>query len=158
MVNYPQALMDEALRLCRLGRKAMSNVRIDYAQWSDEARSSPIAFLDEFYSDTSYKCYSCGTDCTFSPADKKHVYETLKKRLEWHPTLCGKCYGIRAGLEREQRNFVEEWQSSRSALRGNIKDLNRWLTVLEELPKFSVKRDSAKISQLRKLVMRKPHC
>ena len=152
MASYTQATMDAAIRLFRLGRKALSDVPIDYSKWSEAARSSPIAFLDEFYSSTGYKCYFCGTDCEFSAADKKYVYESLKKRLEWHPSLCDSCYTIRVGLERERQTFTQAWQLRQSELRGNAKSLTRWLTVLEELPKFSVKRDTAKIAQVRKLI------
>ena len=60
MATYSQDTIDAAIRLFRRDAKGMSDVRIDYAQWSDEARSSPIAFIYEFYSSTAYKCYFCG--------------------------------------------------------------------------------------------------
>jgi hypothetical protein len=152
MTTTAKATIDAAIRLLRLEREAPSDVRIDYSKWSEAALSSPVAFLDEFYSSREYNCYFCGTACEFSPADKKYVYETLRKRLEWHPSLCDNCYKIRGGLERELQTFIEKWQSSRSALRVNVQALTRWLTALEELPKFRVKKDAAKIAQVRKLI------
>ena len=68
-----QALFDEVHPVVRLSRKAGNDVRIDYSKWSNEARSSSIAFLDEFHSHTPYKCRACNKSCVFSAQDQKHV-------------------------------------------------------------------------------------
>jgi len=147
-----QALYDKALQFVRRSRKANSDVRIDYSNWSQEARSSPIAFLDEFYSHAPYKCLACGKSCVFSAEDQKHVREVLKKRLEWHPWLCDGCHAIRVGLERERDAFDAAWHARRSDVRKSNNDLARWLEVLETLRRYRHKQDSAKIQQLRKLL------
>jgi hypothetical protein len=147
-----QAMLDEVVRSMRRSRNASSGVRIDYSKWSDEARTSPVAFLDEFYSHLPYNCRACGRDCVFSAEDQKHVLEVLKKRVGWGPSLCDGCYAVRVGLERERRRFEAAWCESRGNLRKSARDLGRWLEVLEALPRYGPKKDAAKIKHLKKLL------
>jgi hypothetical protein len=83
-----QAMLDEVVRSMRRSRNASSGVRIDYSKWSDEARASPVASLDEFHSHLPYNCRACGKNCVFSAEDSEAVLEALKKRVEWRPSLC----------------------------------------------------------------------
>ncbi|WP_425502922.1 zinc-ribbon domain containing protein [Pseudomarimonas arenosa] len=110
--------------------------------------------MPECYRPLPYICRGCGCDCVFSAEDQKYAREVLKKRLEWGPSLCDDCYAVRVGLERERDRFIAAWRERRSEVLGDSAALQRWLEVLEMLPRYGPRKDSAKISQLRKLLVR----
>jgi hypothetical protein len=150
MKHFQDELLALALKELRRRRSSGSGLRIDYAQWSEQARSSPIAFMATFYAPVAYACRHCGTSWVFSAADQKHVLEVLKKRLEWHATLCDGCYAVRRGIELELRDFAAAWLSQRKRLRADEVALRRWLHVLETAPSYGFRKNTGMIVHLRK--------
>jgi hypothetical protein len=137
--------MPERLR----GGKA-SGVSIDYSQWPEHALASPLAYLYQCFVTRAYACRCCGSRCEFSAADQKRAVEVEKRRLQWQPTLCDRCYAERCGLERELRAFRLAWLTQRKSLAANAASLWRWLERLEAAPAYGLRRNSAMIGHLRK--------
>lgn len=127
-----------------------SSVRIDYAQWPEHALASPLAYLRQCYATRAYACRRCGSRCEFSAADQKRAVEVEKRRLEWQPALCDRCYAERCGLERELLAFRLAWLTQRKSLVADAASLRRWLERLEAAPAYGLRRNSAMIGHLRK--------
>ncbi|AVP99845.1 hypothetical protein C7S18_22880 [Ahniella affigens] len=150
--NVPVEL-EFVLRVARKVRpKPNSDVRIDYSKWSEAALACPMALIDEFYSHRPYQCRVCKRACVFSAEDQKHALEVLKKPLQSAPSMCEECHAIRVGLEREQRACFAKWRIAKQNLQGNPTFLTRWLEILETLPRYGIRADSGKITQLRRLL------
>lgn len=153
MRSKPPTEFDIMLRVARKGRpKPNSDVRIEYSKWSEAALAWPMALIDEFYSHRPYRCRVCKRACVFTAEDQTHALEVLKKPLQSSPSLCDDCYAFRVGLEREQRACFAKWRSAKQDVQRDPTFLARWLEILETLPRYGTKADSAKITQLRKLL------
>lgn len=130
-----------------------TRVPIDKSQWSEKSKQSlDYEFASDFYEDKPFKCWRCGRDAVYKAEQQKYEYEVKKAYVWQQHILCEECFLARRRLEVENGNLVVRWQCEKQALKRDMDALRHWLEVLEELPRYSVRRDSARIRMLQKLI------
>ncbi len=110
------------------------------------------------YHDQTYLCWRCRTPDVFTAAEQKHTFEVRKAHRWQHRVLCRACHRERIGLEHEAGECRRRWIADGAALRRDQEFLQRWLVVLQSLPRYGGARDEANIVMLRRLVAEvQPH-
>lgn len=128
-------------------------LRIEKDLWSPKSRGGLDEFFaGEFYEDQSFICRACGRSSVFTAEQQKYTYEVKKALIHQKHVLCENCFKRRYELIAESRSFVEAWARDKRSLKGNRADLRRWRKVLEKLPTYGVRHDTARIRMLTRLL------
>ena len=129
-----------------------AGVPCDPECWSEDSkRSVAYQFTPRPYRDKAYLCWRCRAPDVFTAVDQKHAFEVLKVNISQGRILCGACHRERVQLDREARECRRRWAEERSDVENNAEFLQRWLAVLEALPGYNVREDSANIAMLTRL-------
>ncbi len=134
-------------------RAIEGNVPVDTTQWSDLSRRK-LGYLSApaSYTDQAYRCRACGAEAVFTAAQQKHDYETAKAHTLRHRIHCEPCHQTLRGLLAENATLIRRWDDEKADLSQDVPALRHWLIVLEQLRKYSVRPDIARIASLKKLV------
>jgi len=128
-------------------------VRIEREQWSPGSRGGLDEFFaGEFYEDKPYLCRACGHRSVFTAEQQQYAYEVKKALIYRERVLCESCFGERRRLEAASNDFLASWSKNKAALKANGGELRRWKEILELLPKYGARQDTARIGMLTKLI------
>ena len=109
-------------------------------------------FAGEYYEDKSYVCRACGQASVFTAEQQKYAYEVKKALIYQERVLCESCFGERKRLEVASNDFLASWSENRGALKANGSALRRWKEILELLPKYGARQETARIKMLTRLI------
>jgi len=128
-------------------------VPVNKELWSEESRRGlDYAFAPEFYEDKPFACRACGSKSVFTAEQQKYTYE-VKKAFTWEQhVLCPVCFQERNELSAELSGLLEAWSQNKRAVVKNLYTVRRWKEVLELLPTYGVRKDTARIRMLSKLL------
>jgi Probable zinc-ribbon domain len=134
-------------------KAARKPVPVEKNHWSEQSRVGlAYAFAPEFYEDRPFTCRSCGTKSVFTAEQQKYTYE-IKKAYVWEQhVLCQPCFDERNALTAEAAAIAACWVKEKAALASDAEVLRRWKEVLELMPRFGVRKDTARIRMLAKLL------
>ena len=128
-------------------------LRIEKDLWSPKSRGGLDEFFaGEFYEDKSFVCRACGRPGVFTAEQQKYTYEVKKALVYQEHVLCERCFKERNRLAAAAKVFLESWSADRAALKAKPGQLARWKEVLELLPKYGVRQDTARIRMLARLI------
>jgi pyruvate/2-oxoacid:ferredoxin oxidoreductase alpha subunit len=128
-------------------------VRINKELWSEESRRGlEYAFAAEFYEDIPFVCYTCGAKSIFTAEQQKSMYEVRKAYVWARHVLCPTCFKGKNELSAEAASFLATWLQDKGTITTNPARISRWKEVLELLPKYGVRKDTARIRMLSKLL------
>jgi hypothetical protein len=133
----------------------MKRVPVDKELWSEKARGSlDHVFAEAFYEDKPFNCRACGMSSVFTAEQQKYTYE-VKKEYTWvQHVLCPVCFERRNKLAAESTASLAVWVRDRAVLTTNAMFLQRWKQVLEDLPQYGIRKDTARIRMLQKLLQK----
>jgi hypothetical protein len=128
-------------------------VAVDKELWSEKSRSGlDYVFAPEFYEDKPFTCRACGRESVFTAEQQKYTYE-VKKAFTWEQhVLCEMCFLQRNQLIAESAALSASWMNDKAALLNNLDAIRRWKVVLELLPNYGIREDTARIRMLTKLL------
>ena len=130
------------------GKPVPTNVQ----EWSEASqRSATYCAPDDEYDDIHYECYHCQRPAVFTAEQQRRAFEVRKVYIWQRRTLCEECFAVRVSLEREVKEFNRRWKVERRALSKEVQALRRWLVVLELLPSYGVRKNTAHIAMLKRL-------
>ena len=126
-----------------------SPVLVDKELWSEKSRGSlDYVFAQASYEDKPFACRACGRKSVFTAEQQKYTYE-VKKAFTWEQhVLCSACFKQRNELTAESTALAAAWVRDKASLASNAPALRRWKEVLEVLPKYGVRKDTARIRML----------
>lgn len=126
---------------------------VDVDQWSEAARRR-LGYLPapSHYEDRRFKCRSCQSEAFFTAAQQKHEYEVKKAHYLRQHVLCPPCFARRSELQALNDHFESSWMARDQGLSADVPALLVWLDVLNELPRYGLRRDTARIRMLEKLI------
>ncbi len=129
-----------------------SSVPVNVANWSEASRR-PLAYISapSEYEDIHFKCYHCGRSAVFSAEAQREAFEVKKAYIWQRRTLCQECFLSRVALEREVNELNSRWKTERRIVESQPELLKRWIQLLEELPSYGARRNTAHLAMLRKL-------
>jgi hypothetical protein len=128
-------------------------LRIEKDLWSPKSRGGLDEFFaGEFYEDKSFVCRACGRPSVFTAEQQKYTYEVKKALIYQEHVLCERCFKERNKLEAASKAFLQSWSRNKAALKAKRDQLIRWKEILELLPKFGVRQDTARIRMLARLI------
>ncbi len=135
-----------------MNKRKQPSVPVNVANWSEASRR-PLAYISapSEYQDIHFKCYHCGRPVVFSPEAQREAFETRKAYIWQRRTLCQECFLSRVAIEHEVKELNKRWKSERRIVESQPDLLRRWLHLLEELPRYGARRNTAHIAMLRKL-------
>jgi hypothetical protein len=133
--------------------KPTPQVPVDAGQWS-AAGQRRLGYLSppRYYEDRVFSCRSCQCESVFSAAQQKHEFEVKKVHPLRQHVLCSSCLSRRHELQVANSNYLASWNLEKKDLLHNIPGLLVWLGILQELPTFGVRRDSARIRMLERVI------
>lgn len=126
---------------------------VDVGQWSDAARRR-LGYLPapSFYEDRRFTCRSCQCEAFFTAEQQKHEYEVKKAHYLRQHVLCAPCFARRCELQTFNDHLAALWDAREQGARADVPGLLVWLEVLTDLPQYGVRRDTARIRMLERLV------
>jgi hypothetical protein len=128
-------------------------VPADPELWSKQSKNSvAYEFGWTHYADKPYKCYRCKADAAFTAEEQKVAFEVKKRHIAYRRTLCRACHDERHKLVADERNLRGRWLGYREQLARDKHSLAEWRRLLCELPYYGVRRDSARLKVLDKLL------
>ena len=134
-------------------KRKLPSVPVNVANWSEASKRSGIYFMPKAeYKDIHYKCYHCQRLAVFSAEAQLEAFEVRKAYIWQRRTLCEECFAVRLILEREVKEFHRRWKFERPALEREQVALKRWLELLEELPLFGARQNTAHLAMLKRLI------
>jgi hypothetical protein len=128
-------------------------VPVDAEQWSEESRRG-LEYLSapDHYEDIPFDCHVCRSPSVFTAEQQKYTFETKKAYIWQRRLLCASCHRRRNELSTRSATALAAWTKDRARLKTETDFLDRWKRVLEELPAYGVRKDTARISMLGKLL------
>jgi Probable zinc-ribbon domain len=129
------------------------SVPVEKELWSEKSRAGlDYTFAHAVYEDKAFNCRACGAASVFTAEQQKYTYE-VKKSYTWEQhVLCPSCFQLRNVLTSEAMASLASWVEGRAALGTNVPFMRRWKEVLEQLPRYGVRKDTARIRMLEKLL------
>jgi hypothetical protein len=130
-----------------------STIHASVEKWS-EGSQRKLAYVGAptAYDDIHFKCYHCGHPTVFSADAQRETYEVKKAYIRQRRTLCQDCFVVRVAFEREVMNLSRRWKTERRAAEQSPEFLERWLHLLNELPRYGARRNTAHLAMLQRLV------
>jgi hypothetical protein len=130
-----------------------SPIFVDTVNWSEQSRRS-LKYISAptQYHDIEYTCYHCRRIAVYSAAAQRESLEVKKAYLWQHRVLCEQCFLARRAFEKEIRGLNSRWLIERNLLEKEPKSLIRWLQILKDLPSYGVRKNTAHIAMLTKLL------
>jgi hypothetical protein len=126
---------------------------VETDQWSEQSRGGlDEAFAPKFYQDKHFVCRTCGEAATFSAAEQKHALEIQKVLIHKRRVLCQTCFERRKELLAEAALALAEWTNNKANILASIERIRRWKALLECLPSYGGRRDTARIRMLDRLL------
>lgn len=121
--------------------------------WSDKSKASvDYVLARDYYEDIRFNCRACGASSVFTAAEQKYTYE-VKKAYVWEQhVLCPSCFRTCLELQAEAATLLAAWLEDKALLTRSAPKLRRWLEVLELLPRFGVRKDTARIRMLARVL------
>ncbi|MFA7174661.1 MAG: zinc-ribbon domain containing protein [Kiritimatiellia bacterium] len=128
-------------------------IPINKELWSEKSRTGlDYVFAEEFYEDKPFQCRACGASSVFTAEQQKYTYEE-KKAYTWEEhVLCSDCFKVRNQLSAESLAFLAVWVRDKRAAMANLQGVCRWKEILELLPRYGVRKDTARIRMLSKVL------
>ncbi|CAN5237598.1 hypothetical protein BH11PLA2_BH11PLA2_35950 [soil metagenome] len=121
--------------------------------WSVESkRSYAYHYTPRPYRDLAYNCWRCQALAVFTAQDQKYTFEVRKAHISQQRVLCEACYLEWVELVRESNEYRKRWLAERSVLMHNQEFLQRWLIVLQSMPRYNGVYDEANINMIQRLV------
>jgi hypothetical protein len=121
--------------------------------WSEECKRSRSYSPDvDPYFDEYYWCAKCRKPSVFTALQQKEAFEVQKRYIHQRRELCPACHRRRYELIAEAKAFSAAWEKDKVALKANRASLQRWKEVLELLPTYGAREDTARIRMLSKLL------
>ncbi len=128
-------------------------VTVEKDLWSESSRrSGDYLLIGDFYEDKPFSCRVCGANAVFTAEQQKYAYEVKKAHTWEQHLLCLECFEQRNTLIAEAATYAAEWARTKAQFRQKPAAIRRWKEVLEILPRFGVRKDSARIRMLAKLL------
>ena len=127
-------------------------VPVDASQWSP-AGQRRLGYLSppRYYEDRVFACRSCQCESIFTAVQQKQEFEVKKAHPLRQHILCRSCLSRKNELQEVNARYMASWSANRERMAADIPSLLAWLSVLQELPTFGVRRDSARIRMLERL-------
>jgi hypothetical protein len=88
----------------------------------------------------------------YSAAEQRKSFEVKKRYLWQRRILCQQCFLVRLAFEKEVKDFNIRWLTERHLMENEPKLLNRWLELLRDLPFYGVRKNTAHIAMIVKLI------
>jgi hypothetical protein len=88
----------------------------------------------------------------FTAEQQKYTYEVKKALIYQEHVLCERCFKERNKLEAASKAFLQSWSKNKAALKAKPGQLIRWREIVELLPKYGVRQDTARIRMLARLI------
>ena len=128
-------------------------VPVNKELWSEKSREGlDYVFAGESYEDKPFQCRTCGARSIFTAEQQKYTYE-VKKAYTWEQhVLCQNCFRVRNQLSAESASFLAAWKNDKRAAEENVQGVRRWKEILELLPQYGVRKDTARIRMLSKVL------
>lgn len=128
-------------------------VVVNPENWSEASKHSTIYdFPPAEYHDIEYTCFQCEKPSIFTAHAQRKAFEVRKSYIWQRRLLCLNCLQMRSQLERQVKAYDMRWKSERAALAHNVTELTQWLAALKRLPYYGVRRNSARIAMLERLL------
>lgn len=128
-------------------------VQMNKDLWSEASRRGlDYAFASEFYEDIPFVCFTCGAKSIFTAEQQKYTYEVKKAYVWARHVLCPTCFKKKNELSAESASFLATWLQDKGTIATNPARISRWKDVLELLPKYGERKDTARIRMLSKLL------
>ena len=139
--------------LDRMNTAPRKPVPVDREQWSESSRRSlDYDFAPAFYEDKPFNCLACGAKATFTAEQQKREYE-VKKAFTWQQhILCHPCFVKRHELSGQNDALLNRWSTEKLRMKQDTVALNQWVEILELLPTYGMRKDTARLRMLRKLL------
>lgn len=109
-------------------------IPIDRTAWSHSSRRSG-GHYDEHareYEGIRCQCRGCQASFVVSAEEQQVAYEVKKRHIWWLPALCPPCSERLAVLQKQDRDYQAQWNTSRELLRHDRMFVTDWLAVLTE--------------------------
>lgn len=122
---------------------------MDASQWSAEGQRR-LGYLSPplYYEDRVFACRSCQCESVFTALQQKCEFEEKKAYPLRQRVLCPPCFSRRVELKAANAHYSALWIEQKPAMLRDLRALLRWLDVLQELPAFGGRRDTARIRML----------
>jgi hypothetical protein len=126
-----------------------SEVTVDTSQWS-ELSQRKLGYLSApaVYEDLVFHCRRCKRADVFTAKQQKHEYEIKKAHTLRQRVLCGKCFQEKHQLIAAESDYAAQREQAGTT---DVPTLLQWIEVLELLVSYGVRRNTARINQLRRL-------
>ncbi|MBD8527861.1 zinc-ribbon domain containing protein [Pseudomarimonas arenosa] len=130
---------------------AKRSSRVDLSLWSEASRRSMLAaFPPKYYTDIHYVCYHCGGQSVFLGADQKITFEVKRQYVWQRRVLCERCKLESERLKAELRSIRKVRKERGAFAHHDRAQSERMLTLLQLLPKYALRKDTAAIRMLEK--------
>lgn len=128
-------------------------VKIDREKWSESSKRSFSYYggVDEYYQDISYRCLKCSKLAVFTAEEQKVAFEDNKQYIWQRRRLCEHCFKELETLQEKDLQMQHKWSNDKSTLSKDNKFLCDWLAILEVIPTYGKRPNSAMINMLRRL-------
>jgi len=125
--------------------------KVDFDRYSRNSKNSYGLHLREnFYSNITYKCRSCGKLDIFSAIEQKKAYENRQEYYEQKRILCQDCWRSKRRLLKLAQNLEAEYCRNKQAKLEDLDFLLSWFNTLNEYKKYSHRYNHMRIKFLRK--------
>ena len=133
--------------------KTRKPILIDKELWSEKSKGGlDYVFAAELYEDKPFSCRACGQESIFTAEQQQYTYEVKKAAIDEQHVLCPVCFQQRNELFAESAALAASWTQDKALVKNNLLILRRWKEVLELLPKYGIRKDTARIRMLAKLL------
>ncbi len=136
-----------------MAQSKSQSIPITVANWSGASQRSAGYCPPSFeYKDRHYQCYRCRRPSVFSATAQREAFEVRKVYIWQQRILCEECFVIRRKLEHEVKEFNRRWCTEQSLLKKDLEALKHWSYLLEELPYYGIRRNTAQLTMLKRLI------
>jgi hypothetical protein len=128
------------------------HVPVDADQWSVKSQQR-LGYLSApaYYEDKVFSCRACQCEAVFTAEQQKREYEVKKAYVLRQHVLCPSCFSVKHELQSEHEALELQYESDKVAFKRDVPALLRWIELLELLPTYGVRRNTARIRMLREL-------